>query len=282
MQPVAQEYLLLEGAEGTIQRTENQEVQVVDRLTEDLVRGRFNVPTDKQLPCKCIDGRSCAHPTEGPNSSGGTETIFVADDLTTKRFAADGTVAGGMGKLIDELQRAGLPVGGHSDNKPDKLAGASGCGANDKLPQVYDIIARKPDLVRQYAETILGTEVSDETHRLIVSNAGGRTEFSSGQEVLKTFEDSGSDLEQLEGTHKEIVAVINMHEGTTLDRQQLTDEYGPEYQAFNVDAWSFKHAAKAISESDDEILQKIIAMTYYNVAVALVLCGPEMRIVVAN
>lgn len=285
MQPLAQEFLLLEGAEGKIQKTETQDIEVVDELTEDIGAGAFNVETFKLLPCKCIDGRTCIHPTEGPNAAGGTETIFVADDLTTKRYAAaDGSVAGSMKRLIEELQKDVKPVGGHSDNKPDKPEDASGCGANDKLPEIYDLMVRKADVIKDYAEKILGFAIDDETeHQLIIGNAKARTSFSSGKEVLETFKDNpGADHEELDGGHKEVVAAINFREGTSLSRELLAQKYGPDYQAFNVDAWSFQHAAEATSETADEVRKKVIAMTYYNVATALVLCGPEMRIVLVK
>lgn len=276
-------YTELVGAEGGIQYGEKHDINVVNELTERVRAGEFHVPTTGRVPCKCIDGRICEYATEGPNAAGGTETIFVADDLTTRRFAgADGSVADGMRNAIALLQVKNYPVGGHSDDHHTDPED-SGCGANDRLEKIYNIIAREPNLVKQYVEAILSTTVDDETHALIVGNAGGRVSFSRGNEVLEVFKQTqDAKLEELEGHHNEVVAVINKKPGTTLDRKMLAEVYGANYQAFNVDAWSFQEAAAAIAEpgNDKEILQKIIAMVYYNVATALVLCGPKMRVVI--
>ena len=276
-------YMLLEGAEGTIQQTEIQDTEVVNELTKDVSVGAFNYAITGTVPCKCIDGRLCSeHATEGANAAGGTETIFVGDDLTTKRFALeDGSVAAGMRKLIENLQSKGLEVGGHSDNRHENPSD-SGCGANDRLPKIYDMITRKGDLIKNYAETILETAIDEATHSLIIGNAGGRNDFSTGGEVLSVLNEMNSSVEELEGTHKEVIAVINLRPGTTLSRQLLKEKYGEEYQVFNVDAWAFQAAAEATSESAEEAMQKVIAMTYYNLATALVLCGPNMRIVIVR
>lgn len=283
MHEEAPAFLLLDGAEGAIEPHADQQ-EKLEELTHDVQSGRFHAPTEGYLPCKCIDGRSCTQPTVGPNAAGGTETLFVADDLTTRRYAAeDGSVAGGMRKLTAELRGKGLPVGGHSDDHHTDPA-ASGCGANDKLPQIYDMITRKPEVIQRYVEAILGDGSVDRmTAELIVQNAGQRTAFSDGKEVLDTLTGSdGARVEQLEGTHKEVVAAINWREGTSLDRVALSDEYGSDYQAFNIDAWSFVKAAEETSISPQEARQKVIAMTYYNVATALVLCGPHLRVVVVK
>jgi hypothetical protein len=288
MQKEEVNYMLLDGAEGKIQTTETQDIEIVNQLTNELGAGALHVETSKLIPCKCIDGRTCGAATEGPNAAGGTETIFVADDLTTKSFAADdGSVAGGMREIIEALQRNEHPVGGHSDNHHEDL-NDSGCGANDRLPKIYDMIIRKGDAIKQYAEAILGTAIDDATHELIVRNAGARQEFSRGADVLEVMgatRISGAEevqLERLEGSHKEVVAAINLRPGTTLSRQLLNEKYGADYQAFNVDAWSFQAAAEATSNNEEEARQKVIAMTYYNLATALVLCGPQMRVVIVQ
>jgi len=73
-----------------------------------------------------------------------------------------------------------------------------------------------------------------------------------------------------------------MKSGYTLNRIELKKEFGPNYQAFNVDIWSFKKAAEAISVNEAEVQQKIAAMVYYNLATTLVLAGPSMRVVVVS
>ncbi|MDB5176522.1 MAG: hypothetical protein JWN75_190 [Candidatus Saccharibacteria bacterium] len=277
------DFTLLKDAEGAIEATDEQQTRL-DEFTQRVTSGEFHREAAGDIPYKCIDGRSCINATAGPNAAGGTESLFVADDLTVKRFASDDdSVTGGMQNIVATLHTASLPIGGHSDTGHTDPT-ASGCGANDKLPKIYEMIARKADVVRGFAEIILGDgSVDDQTHALIIENAQKRTDFVPGHDVLELLKRvDNAKVEQLEGMHKEVVAAINLRSGTTLDRKQLALEFGPDYQAFNVDAWSFQKAAEAISDTTEETRQKVIAMTYYNIATALVLCGRNMRVVVVK
>lgn len=237
------------------------------------------------LLSRCVDGRI---PEDGanplaPNSAGGTESIFVADDLTTKRYAsADGTTLGGYQNVIAALQADGYVIGGHTDEHAAE--GKSGCGANDKLDLVYAYIAKNDAVLRTLTES-LGIVVTDELHAMITGNADARTDFSTGAELLDALERNAPEefVDKLHGGHNEVVAVINKRPGTTLDRDALNKEFGEKYQAFNVDAWAFEDAARATSgDSESEVQAKIIAMCYYNLATTMVLAGPKMRVVVLD
>ena len=264
-----------EVAEGSIEpRTDQQER--LEEFTQRVGSGEFHVETDHALPCGCIDGR-CGCSLK-PNSAGGTETLMVADDLTTKRFASDGTTATAYKAVVEMLHQRGELIGGHDDDHAGD--GKSGCGANDKLDLIYAMIGKQSDAIRQLTES-LGVAVSDEDHQLIVNNAMARDEFSSGEELLETLKSYGDDkVDHLRGSHNEVVAVINKRSGTTLDRDALEAEFGPNYEAFNVDAWSFEAGAEAISESESEIPAKVAAMVYYNLATSLVLGGKKLRVTV--
>ena len=283
MQTVAADFMLLSDATGTIQANDYQ-MERLDEFTNRVASGEFHVAVDGDVPSKCIDGRSCPRATNGPNAAGGTESVFVADDLTTKHMAADdGSVRGGMENVIHTLQGLGHAVGGHSDNRhTDPLQ--SGCGANDKLPTIYEMITAKPAAIKGIAEAILGPNSVDQaTEQLILKNAAQRGDFAFGHDIVALLQDvDNAKLEELQGSHNEVVAVINLRPNTTLDRRALIDEFGVDYQAFNVDAWSFHAAAKATSLTVEEIQQKVVAMTYYNIATALVLCGPQMRVVIVK
>ena len=160
----------------------------------------------------------------------------------------------------------------------------SDCGANDKLDKIYDVIARKHETIREIVETYFGFDVPEEVHKLIWSRALERRQFSKGSELLDALHESGGEVDPLRGDHKEVIAVINKRAGTTLDRQAVEDKYGSNYEVFNIDVWSFEEAARIISpkEAEDEQLAKKIAMAYYNVATALTLCGPKMRVTTLN
>jgi hypothetical protein len=277
-------YELLTPAIGAIHATSDQ-TDRLDELTERLATGEFFAETSGQIPVKCIDGRCSNLHNLMPNSAGGTETLMVADDLTVKNFVRndDGTTAGQYRATLDAVLAAGYPVGGHT---AEDLHGApSGCGANDKLSAIYEFMAKSSDIIHGLASQ-LGVEVDDETHHLIIANAVSRLEFSDGSELLAALREKGGDasVDVLKGQHKEVVAVINHRAGTTLDRDVLQVEFGDNYQAFNVDVWALAAGARVITPSGNEReqLQKIIAMVYYNLATACVLCGPTMRVVVRS
>ena len=276
--------LLLADAEGTVEA--GPEHDRLDELAERLLTDEFYTTTDEVIPCKCMDCRTCGRATEGPNAAGGSTTIFVADDLTTKRFASeDGSVVGGMRNTIEVLQGEGHPIGTHTGPVAPDDFGKTGCGGNDKLDKIYNFMGRKPQVVRDYVDMILDKmgqpKVEDETHELIVGNARGRDSFPTGQEILDTYEEAeGAQLEALEGKQNGVIAVINLEPGKLLNRKALAAEFGPDYQAFDVDAWSFPKAAEETSLSAAETRQKVIAMAYYNVTAAHVIGGPNMRVMI--
>lgn len=286
------DYLTLKGfAEGAIEAGESQKERL-DEVTNRVGALEFHRPTDGTIVCTCIDGRCDTRGDSSdwergllPNTAGGTESLMVADDLTDKAFMLEGddTTAGQYRQLLQYIKGINHPIGGHT--AVDTHGAPSGCGANDKLPAIYAFIARKADQLKELTES-LGYTVDDDTHALIVGNAVKRTEFSTGDELLQGLTSHGGSesVDVLRGAHKEVVAVINRRVGTTLDRQAVEREFGADYQSFNIDEWAFAESARLISHTGGTAEQnrKIVAMLYYNLATAGVLCGENMRVVVAK
>jgi len=270
---------------GLIQASDTQKERL-EEFTEQVASGKFHRPVanNQTIPARCVDGRSTnGTPPLAPNAAGGSETLFVADDLTVKGLATpDDTTRSAYKNTLHWLKVHTFEVGGHTDTGAQ--GDASGCGANDKLGMIYSYIANHGDVLRAVAGD-LGVSVLAETHDRILKNARERSQFSKGRELLDELKESARPefIDVLEGDHKEVVAVINTKDGTTLDRSALQKEFGSDYQAFNVDVWSFKKAAEAISVEPlepHEIEQKVAAMVYYNLATTFVLAGPAMRVVV--
>jgi hypothetical protein len=271
-------YFLLENGIGQIQAGPEQQEYLED-VTAQLASGAFHVETIGRIPFGCIDGRDTRdglYPK--PDSAGGTETLFVADDLTSKRFDTDGTTLTAYSATLNFVRQASYEVGGHTDEHAH--GEGSGCGANDKLPIIYGYIAQYGDSLRELAGQ-LGVTASDEEFAIIMNNAAGRSEFSSGRallDALREYGDEAADL--LSGEHKEVAAVINTRPGTTLDRRALRVAFGEDYEAFNVDVWTFDEAAELIAPSPEKRDAVKLAMTLYNLATAHVLCGPQMRVII--
>lgn len=274
-------------AQGTIEASDAQATHL-DELTEHIRTGEFSRKIvwdgpEKMTIARCVDGRRPAGGMNplAPNAAGGTETLFVADDLTAKRFASvDDTTVGGYANVVAFLKTAGFAVGGHTDTHA--AGDASGCGANDKLPLIYAYIAAHGEQLRSVAATF-GVAVSDATHEMIVSNAEMRTQFSKGAELLAILKENTDQrfFDELAGDHQEVVAYLNTTPGTTLDRDALAREFS-DAQAFCVDVWAMADAARVIATSDEDAAQKVAAMAYYNLATACVLSGPRMRVTATN
>lgn len=267
-------YQELTDGTGTIEADETQQERL-DEATERVSSGEFHIATPEAAFCKCIDGRPCEHALEGLNSSGGSLSYVVADDLTTKRFNG-ATFSETIDTTFSVLKEKGVKLGVHTDTHADDEK--SGCGANDRLAEIYTAITSSAEALRAMTENILGNKIDDTTHQMIVENAAARSDFGSGAGNLSRATKDGAAVEKLEGGHREVAAIINLRDGTTFDRAAMRREFGDNYQVFNVDAHGFKTAAETISETDEEVNQKVVALAYYNIATALVLCGPKMRV----
>jgi hypothetical protein len=269
--------LLGDNAIGTIQAGDDQQERL-DEITQRLSAGEFHTATAATMPFMCIDGRPGSE-LLAPNSAGGTISLYVADDLTTQRVGKGLSTAEGLDAIVDYVLQQGAAIGGHTDDHAHDQA--SGCGANDKLAAIYNFIANNGKQLRTVAAAI-GVEPDRATRKHIIHHAKQRDQFSVGAELLQTLQQKApqENVVRLHGDHNEVIAVINKRVGTTLDREKLAAEFGPNYQAFNVDVWSFEEAARNISFNESEVLQKITALVYYNLATAHVLCGPSMRVIV--
>lgn len=277
-----EDVLLLEGAEGVIE-PDNSKVRLDDFIS-DLSRGKFFSKTIDDIPYRCMDSRPSGGGRVGPMTSGGSLSLFVADDLTSRQFtASDSSVAEGLKLVMQDLKLQGLPFGGHVDDTHDGYM-AGGCSTADKLPTIYNLISRKPDLVKKYVEIILGDgAVRPDVEQRILHNVNQRTRFSSGSEIVDAMRSvDGSQVETLQGQTNAVVATVNWRDGETLDKLAIVGEYGDEYQAFNVDAWSLVKIAERLGRNPQEIGALIVALVYVNVATALAIAGPSMKLVIVK
>lgn len=266
-------------AEGSIGGTIETHPRL-DEQTERIGAREFHVTTELRIPCGCIDGRCGGELC--PNAAGGTLSIAIADDLLEQYFASDGTTADMVRQVFRHLKEKGVPVGDHT---AETIHGEnnSGCGASDNLAAIYRLMVEKADTIRTLAAAC-GLVVGETDHDMIIAGASRRTTFSTGIEVLDAMtEEAGKEnVPALEGDHGETIAVINRRFGTTLDRDALKKEFGEAYEAFNIDVWSFEAAARELyPDGDEEMINRTVtAMVYYNLATALTLCGPTMRVVI--
>lgn len=263
-----------EHAKGTIEAREDQ-VERLEEFTDRVGSGEFHVATSEVVASACIDGR-CGG-TVRPNAAGGTNTLAVAYDLLND---IDMGYLPSYRHVASRLKELGLPVGGHDDTHADDLK--SGCGACDRLTEIYEFMATNANHLRDVSAS-LGVSIDDEAHERMNRNAEARHKFPTGVELKGEVEASDGTVDHLQGEHNEVIAIINMRAGATLDRDAVAAEFGPNYEAFNVDAWAFEAAARAIVGDDEQAVSEMVAAQIrYNLATAHVLCGPNMRVVVLN
>lgn len=167
-------------AEGKIGETRETRPRL-DELTERVGSGEFHVETTLRLPCGCIDGRPGG--ALRPNAAGGSFSLAVADDLLERRFVGDGSVADMAQATLRHLRDHEHPVGCHTATETHGLD-LSGCGANDRLDDIYGLMHKKSDIMQGLATTLGGLQVSEGDHAAIIAGAERRTTFSAGRTVL--------------------------------------------------------------------------------------------------
>lgn len=270
-----------DGAIGTIEASLDQQEKLAE-MNERLASGEFLRAVDHFMVCGCIDGR-CGDQLRA-SSAGGTISLLVADDLTTRRFSAGKNTKQALESVAMHLKEQDLPVGGHDDDHA--IPPATGCGANDKLADIYYIMQQSSDQVKALAEAILETPIDVSVHQQLMDNVDLRLaedNFSPSVELRQTLKDAQAGcVDTLRGEHGEKSILVNTRPNTTLSHDALAEEYGPDFGAFCVDAWALEPSAQSIAgnpEDADDVYAKVLAMVYFNAATGLKLCGPNMPVV---
>lgn len=288
------ELKLGEAADGSIDPASRElDADTLSAVERDVLGGRFDIAVVEGtfLPCGCIDGR-CPHDEAAfnpvPNASGGTLSLLVGELLTNESNLARTaeTSEEALASLIKHLQDLNLgdQIGGHTAPAHGSDT-ASGCGANDALKTIFGQMVEKPEIMLSVLDSLNIPVDKQASFPSMIKKASGflgkEGYFVPGLEVAKTLQSSSVDgnCPRLEGGHNEVMIRLNTQPGTTLDRRALRAAYGDEYQVFNVDVWSLKQAAETLSETAEEADNKFAAMVMYQVATALQLCGPGMRVI---
>lgn len=282
---------------GPKKRIENGEITTkrVNELAGRLHQGEFYARLDEwqRLPNKCVDGRGRSDGRQelGPNSAGGSFSLVAADMLTHQEFRdygghiAENTAqyAHNVFQYVKDNDR-GHELGDHCDNhaKGEK----SGCGAVDKMQPIMNYIANHPEAMHSLAG-VLGVHVPLQTHDTIISRADDLDkekdlEFSPGSKAMDVLRGAAGEdaVEELKDSHDEVLLSVNTRPGTTLNRAAIQQEFGDNYQAFNVDVWALQESAAIMADGDEaKAGEYFAAMVYYNIATACVLGHRSLEIV---
>lgn len=262
--------------------------QTIDRLAEDIDAHYVWIGNKVEdiamlIPVWCVDGRDNEEDTPlAPNASGGSYSIVAGVALidADALIVQEQTSASHGDIVFKDLIENGYTVGGHCDDHAEGKS--AGCGACDKFGEIISYVATHIKELSTVAEN-LGVPVSEELQQTIARNAQNLIDagyVSSGKEMVATIRSVAGDsqVQTLQGSHKEVLLVINTVDGTTLDRRTVAEQYGDRYQVFNLDTWALRNGIDAVSHTASEVEQKFVAAMLYNIATAAVLAGPSLRV----
>jgi hypothetical protein len=269
---------------GTIGPANRSDIdqKTLNDMYQSIAAGTFNIPVSGVVPEICVDGRTDkdGKRKNAPCAAGGTLSIVYGGDLGGASTAGDTNETQLTARIINILKEKGHATGVHGDDHS-----SCGCGACAKAKAIYQHITERVNdiasLTSQY-----GISLTDEEKKAIVQQAKNRINQSDffaedRAAILQTAQDNGSILEELVGVHNELGIALNTKPGTTIDRSAIRTKYGPQYDVFVVDAWSFATAANDVNPTgNDQDTQRIAkAITLQNVATASVLGHGSLSII---
>jgi hypothetical protein len=264
----------------------------IDELRSRIRSGEFTTQIGQNLiPCDCMDCRpqTNGQMVIGPKAAGGTTTLVIADALTTNSYRHPGEKAPAhKERLFTRLIEKEHKVGGHiADNV--NLPGYAGCGAEDKLdsqdpsmPSILGFIGRKSQQLFSFVRQA-GYDISPDLENDITAKAATLREehyATNGVELSQAGKAvAGEDnIKVLTDEQRGVVIVVLTNPGDVLDQQAIADEFGPDYQVFEIAAWAIANGARAISATEEEAHAKTIAGVLYSVAAGGVIAGPGMPV----
>ncbi len=269
------------GAIGPANRTDVDQA-VLSNMYQTIASGEFNIPVNDNVPSICVDGRCNKDGTReaSPSAAGGTLSIVYGADLGGASTSDDTSEIMLATRIANTLKEKGHAIGVHGDDHSN-----CGCGACAKVKNIYQHIAEKiNDIVSMTSQ--YGITLSQPEKDSIVQHAQNRLNqpdfFAEDRSsVLQHAQECGSMYEELIGAHNELGIALNTRPGTTIDRSAIRAKYGPQYDMFVVDAWTFANAAKEINTNENAMTTELIAkaITLQNVATASVLGHGSLRII---
>ncbi|MDQ3064798.1 MAG: hypothetical protein M3Q36_00830 [bacterium] len=226
----------------------------------------------------CIDGRSGEF--FGPHVAGGAMTLLVGADAAGHPYR--GT------RMLEYASSQGFNLGAHCDdtNKSAGFVGGTGCGANDKMPEIGINFSANKESLGEVVQSLMQSDFDEEVYSTLHLPETDSSEWDKnflrnavGEEKTETLHDDG---EGVHG-HKEQLVIFNFKQNSTIDRDAFVKATGK--QIFVVDVWYIKELANRLSVGADSDSQSKImyhAMMAYQAATYITLCNGSHRAVVIN
>lgn len=287
--------------EGTISFKARQEVigsEIVASVEEAVASNEILIPVSKDKDGNrieddgCGDGRGVSRVFMGPIEKAKSlirAKVFGGGATMVSAMAiGDGTASGkGLNELfrttIDTMKDQQIDFGAHTDQHAE--GENCGCGAIDKAP---DVIANVTKFEPQIVSAINGLGVDTAGLDGIMSNYRGyATEIAgaeySGKEVADDITNEGKIIKELEDRHYEILMVLNMVEGHTVNQELIRAVSGGEAQVFAVDVWRLQELAmKRFPEDKKAQNDAFLSELVYTLGVSGTLTAGDLPVRVLN
>ncbi|MCP5244547.1 MAG: hypothetical protein H6937_00705 [Burkholderiales bacterium] len=255
---------------------------ILDEMYKRIASGEFNYNVHSSIPVICVDGRTMidGKRLEAPSAAGGTLSMVYGSDLGNSSIQNEENELQLASKIINKLKQKGFETSVHGDNHS-----SCGCGACAKVKNIYQHIVERIDDITDVIEQ-LGISINQDEKTALVQRANQRLQspgfFSDDRStVLQAAQANGAQYEELVDAHNELGIAINTRPGTTVNRAAIRETFGPQYDMFIVDTWTFDSAAREITDNSDnqDAIRIAKAMAVQNVATASVLGHASLPII---
>lgn len=204
-------------------------------------------------PARCVDGRADLESLLGPQMLGGSTHPILLYAISTGRVFNRAFVS----EQADKLSGKGFILGAHRGSHKDVEKSISDCGAADRISDILrttisDREAITHDLNHLYKENRhrLPANFSQSVNAAfdVLANYPAENLQLGGEELVQTLEDHGAVIENVQGSHAEETAYINIKPGITFDTKKSNED---QRQAFNMDIVAAVKETKALGVDED-------------------------------
>lgn len=274
---------------------------------------RFYIPASNGSPVRCTDGRpdkkvqdridrgEVVEPGDrGPLGAqyfgGSPGAALIHRIVDGDSMPGDATFLDDINDAIEAYKKIGVRFGGHIDEKNHGHPKNTGCGAIDRIPEIFSKMLN-PEFQKEFhrlIDAILPHEfqvrrVDDITNQLGKLNARAGQYFEVDQKtktpkykkaiIEKLQKDDPDAVGTMVGEHNECIFLVNKVKGTTFDRDALNADTEGKVQVFNYDLWGKIEMAKTLYPNDTEKQHKyVICSVMFAMAALMVMTDGSLRV----
>lgn len=213
----------------------------------------------KKTSLFCVDGRKGSrHTANGQPIEGAYfQALGGSFHLSALKWILDGGAkpySEVIGETFKSLAAKGYRIGAHTGGHSNGTT-SSDCGFDDNFGKIVSVLSENNgeiwNIITAAAPSLAGqTGEWDRLMEQVKKASSNLAGLPTGYEMVlntaaKTHQ---ADIQELEGDHKEVAAVVNLKTGTTLDVDR-----NQETQAFNLDLWNIIDMAQSLGMDKDEV-----------------------------